>query len=48
MAAPAFRLPGSAMPRNPAPALGADTDQVLGEIGYSAERIAALRTAGVV
>ena len=48
MAAPAFRLPGSDMPRNPAPALGADTDAVLREIGYSADRIAALRAAGVV
>jgi crotonobetainyl-CoA:carnitine CoA-transferase CaiB-like acyl-CoA transferase len=36
------------MPRNPAPALGADTDAVLQEIGYSTDRIAALRTAGVV
>ena len=48
MVAPAFRLPGSAMPRNAAPALGADTDAVLTEIGYSAERITALRAAGVV
>jgi crotonobetainyl-CoA:carnitine CoA-transferase CaiB-like acyl-CoA transferase len=48
MVAPAFRLPGAAMPRQPAPALGADTDAVLGEIGYSAERIATLREAGVV
>jgi CoA:oxalate CoA-transferase len=29
--------------RLPAPALGADTDAVLRELGYSAERIAALR-----
>ena len=48
MVAPAFRLPGNVMPRNAAPALGADTDAVLREIGYDAERIAALRTAGVV
>jgi crotonobetainyl-CoA:carnitine CoA-transferase CaiB-like acyl-CoA transferase len=48
MVAPAFRLPGTAMPHHPAPALGADTDAVLREIGYSADRIAALRTAGVV
>jgi succinate--hydroxymethylglutarate CoA-transferase len=48
MVAPAFRLPGTEMPRNPAPALGADTDAVLREIGYSADRIAGLRAAGVI
>ena len=31
MVAPAFRFPGEAMPRNGAPALGADTDAVLAE-----------------
>jgi len=48
MVPPAFRLPGTAMPRNAAPALGADTDAVLREIGYSTDRITALRTAGVI
>jgi crotonobetainyl-CoA:carnitine CoA-transferase CaiB-like acyl-CoA transferase len=48
MVAPAFRLPGAEIPRDPAPALGADTDAVLREIGYSTDRIAALREAGVV
>jgi crotonobetainyl-CoA:carnitine CoA-transferase CaiB-like acyl-CoA transferase len=48
MVAPAFRLPGSDMPRRPAPALGADTDAVLKELGYDAKRIATLRARGVV
>jgi crotonobetainyl-CoA:carnitine CoA-transferase CaiB-like acyl-CoA transferase len=48
MVAPAFRFPGEAMPRHPAPAFGADTDAVLAELGYDADRIAALHTAGVV
>ncbi|MGE0259650.1 MAG: CaiB/BaiF CoA transferase family protein [Alphaproteobacteria bacterium] len=34
--------------RRPAPAIGADTDAVLGEFGYAADEIAALRAAGVV
>ena len=38
----AFRL------RRPPPALGADGDAILSEAGYSGERIAALRQAGVV
>jgi crotonobetainyl-CoA:carnitine CoA-transferase CaiB-like acyl-CoA transferase len=42
MAPDAFRL------RRPPPALGADGDAVLAEAGYSPERIAALRSAGVV
>ena len=48
MVPPAFRFPGETMPREAAPALGADTDQVLGAIGYDAERISALRAAGVI
>jgi crotonobetainyl-CoA:carnitine CoA-transferase CaiB-like acyl-CoA transferase len=48
MVPPAFRLPGEAMPLQGAPALGADTDAVLAELGYDAERIAALRTAGAI
>ncbi len=35
-------------PRGPAPALGADTVDVLRDIGYSAEEVAALAAAGVV
>ncbi len=48
MAAPAFRLPGEVMPRAAAPEFGADTDSVLRGIGYGADRIAALRTAGTI
>ncbi len=48
MVPPAFRLPGEAMPRQRAPAFGADTDAVLHDIGYDAERIASLRAAGVI
>ncbi|HEY1935409.1 MAG TPA: CoA transferase [Acetobacteraceae bacterium] len=48
MVPPAFRLPGDDMPRRAAVACGADTDDVLREIGYSNERIAGLRKIGVV
>jgi crotonobetainyl-CoA:carnitine CoA-transferase CaiB-like acyl-CoA transferase len=48
MVAPAFRFPGEAMPRHGAPAFGADTDTVLEELGYDADRIATLRAAGVI
>jgi CoA:oxalate CoA-transferase len=34
--------------RRPAPELGADTDAVLGELGYSAAEIEALRDASAV
>ena len=34
--------------RRPAPDLGADSDAVLGEFGYSPDGIARLRKAGVV
>jgi succinate--hydroxymethylglutarate CoA-transferase len=48
MVPPAFRLPGDDMPRRAAAACGADTDDVLREIGYSHERIARLRRDGVL
>ncbi len=38
-----IRCPDAELPRRAAPALGEDTDALLGEIGYSAERIAGLR-----
>ncbi len=45
----AFRLNGAApVPRTSAPRLGADTDAVLGGIGYAPAEIAALRAAGAV
>jgi len=45
----AFRLEGTQTGiRGPAPALGADTDEVLGAHGYSPEDIASLRAAGAV
>lgn len=37
-----------AIPMQPAPVLGADTDAILEELGFSAEQISKLRTAGVV
>jgi len=46
-AGPAIRA-ATAPPVRPGPALGADTDALLAGLGYSPERIAALRSAGVV
>jgi len=43
-----IRLSDSALPERAAPALGADTDALLQELGYSAERIAALKSARAV
>ena len=43
-----IRLSDAELPRRAAPALGADTDELLRDIGYSEERIAALRAAGAV
>jgi succinate--hydroxymethylglutarate CoA-transferase len=40
--------PGEEMPCHAAPAMGADTDAVLGEAGFTADEIAALRKAGAV
>jgi len=43
-----IRLSDADLPRRAAPALGADTDDLLRGLGYSDERIAALRAAGAV
>jgi succinate--hydroxymethylglutarate CoA-transferase len=43
-----IRLSDADLPRRAAPALGADTDELLRGVGYSEERIAALRAAGAV
>ena len=43
-----IRLSDADLPRRAAPGLGADTDELLHGLGYSEERIAALRTAGAV
>ncbi|MFN4087731.1 MAG: CoA transferase, partial [Alphaproteobacteria bacterium] len=45
---PAIRVPGEAPLAAPAPAMGADTDDILHELGYDTERIAALRADGAV
>jgi crotonobetainyl-CoA:carnitine CoA-transferase CaiB-like acyl-CoA transferase len=48
MVAPPIRVPGLEPPARAAPAMGADTDAELRAAGYSDERIAALRKAGVI
>ena len=45
---PLGMVPNAFQLRRPPPALGADSDAVLAEAGYTAERIAALRSAGVI
>lgn len=49
VAGPVPRFSGTpAAVAGPPPASGADTDRVLGELGYSADRLAELRAAGVL
>jgi succinate--hydroxymethylglutarate CoA-transferase len=48
MLAPIFRLDGEEMPHSAAPALGADTDDVLAELGYATSDIARLRASGTI
>ena len=48
MVAAPYACPGDELPRRPAPALGQDTDRLLGECGFSRERIEALRLRGVI
>jgi crotonobetainyl-CoA:carnitine CoA-transferase CaiB-like acyl-CoA transferase len=42
------KVPGETPPARPAPALGADSDAILRELGYDDARIAALRKDGVI
>jgi succinate--hydroxymethylglutarate CoA-transferase len=48
MVASPIRSPGVDLPQQAGPELGADTDRLLRDIGYSDERIARLRAAGVI
>ena len=48
MAAHPVRSSGAEPLNKPAPALGADTDDVLSDIGYDTARLAALRSKGVI
>jgi crotonobetainyl-CoA:carnitine CoA-transferase CaiB-like acyl-CoA transferase len=48
MIASPIRVGGTRLPRRAAPGLGEQTDALLAELGYPAERIAALRRARVV
>jgi len=45
---PAIRESGVQPPVRPAPAMGADTEAVLRDLGYDPKRIAVLREAGAV
>jgi len=46
--APSVDCPGEVLPCAPAPAMGADTDAVLGEVGFGSAEIAILRKAGAL
>jgi succinate---hydroxymethylglutarate CoA-transferase len=48
MVAAPYDCPGETLPRNPAPALGQDTERLLAECGLSREHLAALRQRGVI
>ena len=48
MVAAPYDCPGETLPRNPAPALGQDTERLLAECGLSREDVAALRQRGVI
>jgi crotonobetainyl-CoA:carnitine CoA-transferase CaiB-like acyl-CoA transferase len=48
MIASPIRVAGADAPARAAPAMGADTEAELRAAGYSEERIAALRAAGVI
>jgi succinate---hydroxymethylglutarate CoA-transferase len=46
--APSISCPGEELPCTPAPAMGADTDAVLGDLGFGSAEIAILRKAGAL
>ena len=46
--APSVDCPGEVLPCTPAPAMGADTDAVLGEVGFTTGEIARLRDSGAI
>jgi crotonobetainyl-CoA:carnitine CoA-transferase CaiB-like acyl-CoA transferase len=48
LVAPPVRSANDPPPANPAPALGGDTDDILGKLGYDEKRIEALRKDGVL
>jgi succinate---hydroxymethylglutarate CoA-transferase len=48
MLAPPVRCPGETMPCAPAPALGADTDDILGKLGFAPADLERLRAAGAL
>ena len=48
MLAPPIRCRGDEMPCEPAPALGSDTDHILGRLGFAQDEIERLRTAGAL
>jgi crotonobetainyl-CoA:carnitine CoA-transferase CaiB-like acyl-CoA transferase len=48
MIASPVRIDGEIPPARPGPALGADTDAILGALGYDATAIADLRARGVI
>jgi itaconate CoA-transferase len=45
---PPFTIEGLELPMGPVPALGEHTDSVLRDLGYSAERLDALRLGGAI
>ena len=43
-----IKLDGQRLPNRPAPLLGADSDAILGELGYDSDDLARLRAGGIV